>query len=42
MTIRIYLRRSKNDEGKQFSPDVQHEACQDFSFQPAVVNKRDQ
>jgi hypothetical protein len=31
MTIRIYLRRSKNDEGKQqFSVDVQREGCRRF------------
>jgi hypothetical protein len=42
MTLRIYLRRSKNDEGNQFRLDVQHEGGQDFSFQPAVVNKHDQ
>lgn len=31
MTIRSYLRRSKNDEGKQqFSLDVQREGCREF------------
>ena len=31
MTARIYLRRSKNDEGKQqFSLDVQRNGCRTF------------